>query len=306
MKPKVSSTMNIEKHVLVVDEPEGVLSGLMSEFNQLGYRVIWIPSASAALAFLKSSPKLSLLVVSAVILEQESDDFIAQAREFEPGLRIIRGTRADTKRWLSNRAGAEAVLGEPLRAEELRNAASRLLADHFDLRPAADAVSLAAVEVLSTLGTFRIVGNVFLKANQAVLSDLSAMIPFSGDVSGHLMMSIMSQDARELHRRLVPNMSGPTLDRLEDLVGELCNQIMGHIANRFSSHALNINQTTPIFIRSAGATLRYRGRQPSLGLELSDGTVQAFIELYLEQFDGTKLALPPSSEAIQRDEIHFF
>jgi CheY-specific phosphatase CheX len=298
--------MNIEKHVLLVDEPGGELSALMSEFDRLGYRVVWVPTASAALAFLKSSPKLSLLVASAGIIEQGGDDFVARVKGLEPGLRIIRGVRAETKRGASNRTATDAVVSEPFQAEELKDAASRLLADHFDLGPAANAVNLAAVEVLGTLGSFRAIGNVFLKANHLVLSDLSAMIPFSGDVSGHVMMSIMSQDARELHRRFVPHISGPTLDRLEDLVGELCNQIVGRIASQFSSHALNIKHTTPIFIRSVGATLRYRGRQPSLGLELSDGTVRAFVELYLEEFDGTKLTLTPSTQVLQRDEILFF
>jgi CheY-specific phosphatase CheX len=306
MKAKIASTMSIEKHVLIVDEPEGSLSGLMSEFDRLGYRVIWVPSASAALAFLKSSPKLSLLVASAGVMEQAGDDFIARVKDLEPGLRIIRGVSAESKRAASNRAATDAVLGEPFQPEELKDAASRLLADHFDLGPAASAVSAAAVEVLGTLGSFRPVGSVFLKANHLVLSDLSAMIPFSGDVSGHVMMSVMSHDARELHRRFVPHVAGPTLDRLEDLVGELCNQIVGRIAFHFSSHALSIRHTTPIFIRSVGATLRYRGRQPSLGLELSDGTVRAFVELYLEEFDGAKLTATPSAQVLRRDEILFF
>jgi CheY-specific phosphatase CheX/CheY-like chemotaxis protein len=307
VKSRRSSVANVEKHVLLVDDPGGTLCGLLSQFNQLGYRVLWVPSASAALALLACSPKLSLLVASVGTEQDRNDEFFAKVRELEPGLRIIRGVRASSSDPMPMGTTTDTLVREPFHADELRSATARLLAEHFDLQPAADAARLAALEVLGPLGSFRVVGNVFLKANEAVLSDFAAMIPFSGDLCGHVIMSMTSRDAQELHHRFVPNiLGGPTLDRLEDLVGELCNQIVGGILGRFSTHALNVNHTTPVFIRSVGGTLRYRGRQPSLGIELSDGTVRTFVELYLEEFDGTKLGAPVTAEVMPPNEIRFF
>jgi CheY-specific phosphatase CheX len=306
MNGRAFCAISIEKHVLIVDEPNGAISGLMSQFDHLGYRVIWVPTTHAALTFLKSGAKLSLLVASAAALENGGKEFLARVKELEPRLRVISGVRSDAKQTRSNEAAADTELSEPFQADELRSAASRLLAEHFQLQPAADALTRAALEILGTVGTFRVVGGIFLKANQTVLSDFSAMIPFSGGVSGHLMMSITTADARELHQRFVPSMVCPTLDRLEDLVGELCNQILGRIAARFADHALSIEHTTPIFIRSMGTTLRYRGKQPSLGLELSDEKLRVFTELYLEEFDGSRLALVPSVNTLRPNELHFF
>lgn len=303
MKARGDTARSIEKYVLIVDEPGGSLSVVMGELEELGYRVIWVPTASATLAFLEGSPKLSLLLVSARIAEAGDSQFIAQVREREPGLRIICGVRADAP---APPTSNETMMVEPFCPKALRKEASRLLAEHFDLQPAADMLSAAALEILGTLGDFRAQGAVFLKANEAVLSDFSAMIPFSNALSGHLMMSVTSQTARELHRRVLPHIPAPTLDRLEDLVGELCNQMIGRIGSRLAEHSLHIDHTTPIFIRSMGTTLRYRGRQPSLGMELTDGRAHVSVEIYFEEFDGSKLGPAVSGDLIRSNELRFF
>ncbi|HEY3666089.1 MAG TPA: chemotaxis protein CheX, partial [Polyangiaceae bacterium] len=145
-----------------------------------------------------------------------------------------------------------------------------------------------------------------LVPNQTALSDLSAIIAFSGEASGHLMLSMTSEHAQALYLRFVPGARAVPVDRLEDLVGELCNRILGRINAFFAQHAVSIQQTTPLFIRAAGSTMRYPGRHPTFGVQLTRGDVRVSLEYYLGEFDKSKLDKGATEQVLGSGEIHFF
>jgi CheY-specific phosphatase CheX len=114
-----------------------------------------------------------------------------------------------------------------------------------------------------------------------------------------------STDAKSLHRRMLPSTFAVATDRLEDLVGELCNQILGRINAFFSRYSCDVQQTTPLFIRSAGSSLRYAGQHPSFGIQLASGQTSISLEYYLADFDKSKLLVGTSDQVMNAGEVHF-
>jgi CheY-specific phosphatase CheX/CheY-like chemotaxis protein len=301
--------MSADKQVLVVDAPDGALSFVMEELNDLGFRVIWVPTLTAALQFIEARPSLNLIVASAAATRVGGLEFLARVRDFAPGVRIIWGAKDEappSEQAAPSRGNSpDSLLPEPFRRDELRAAISELLAEHFYPPAIADAVKHAALEVLGAVSGFEVEGGAFLVANQTALSDLSAVIPFSGGVSGHLMVGLTKEDARVLYQAFLPGVQPVRIDRMEDLVGELCNQILGRINVFFTERSVSIHHGTPIFIRAAGSTLRYPGRQPSFAVTLKRGETRVALEYYLAHFDRTKLQAPVTTRVLRLGEIRY-
>jgi CheY-specific phosphatase CheX/CheY-like chemotaxis protein len=300
--------MSSDKQVLVVDAPNGALAFVMEELNDLGFRVIWVPTLAAALQFVEARPSLNLIVASAEATKIGGLEFLARVRDFAPDVRIIWGAKGDAPgpRSPAPQSGTpDSLLPEPFRPDELRSAISELLAEHFYPPAIAEAVKRAALEVLGVVSGFEVEGGAFLVANQTALSDLSAVIPFSGGVSGHLMVGLTNADARALYQAFLPGVQPVRIDRMEDLVGELCNQILGRINVFFTERSVSIQHGTPIFIRAAGSTLRYPGRQPSFAVTLKRGDARVALEYYLAHFDRAKLQAPVATRVLQLGEIRY-
>jgi CheY-specific phosphatase CheX/CheY-like chemotaxis protein len=300
--------MSADKQVLVVDSANGALSFVMEELNELGFRVIWVPTLSAALEFIEARPSLSLIVASAATTQVGGLEFLAKVRDFAPDVRIIWGAKPDSPAQppaSGSGTSPDSLLPEPFRKDELRSAISELLAEHFYPSAIAETVKRAALEVLGVVSGFEVEGGAFLVANQTALSDLSAVIPFTGGVSGHLMVGLKHDDARTLYQAFLPGVMPIRIDRMEDLVGELCNQILGRINAFFTERSISIQHGTPIFIRASGSTLRYPGRQPSFAVTLKRGETRVSLEYYLAHFDRAKLQAPVTTRVLKLGEIRY-
>lgn len=301
--------MSSNKQILVVDSANGVLTGVMEELDELGFRVIWVPTLAAALEFVKASPKLALIIASAAATRADGLEFLAQAREFAPGVRVIWGALSGDLSARPPREGAhgpDSLIPEPFRGDALRGAISELLSDHFYPPAVATAIKTAALEVLHMLGGFRVDGGAFLVANESSLAEVNAVIPFAGGVVGHVSVGMSRADALTLHEAMVPGARPARIEHLEDLVGELCNQILGRINVFFVEHDMRVHHGTPIFIRAAGSTLRYPGRQPSFAITLVRGDLRVYVEYCLSEFDRAALQAPVTTRVVPLGEVRYF
>ena len=294
-----------DRQVLVVDGADGALSAVMDELHELGFRVIWVPMMAAALDFVRASPRLSLVLVSAAAAQLGGPEFLSGVKAIRPALRIIWGVRPDAMRIRKRRPSLDTLIPEPVGAGTLRETLSALLAECFYPSSIANAVKTAALEVLGIWDEFEIEGDSFLVPNHSALSELSAIIGFSGQATGQLLISMNSTDAKTLHGRMLPNALGVATDRLEDLVGELCNQILGRINAFFARYSFEVTQTTPLFIRSAGSSLRYAGQHPSFGIQLVSGQTCVSLEYYLADFDKAMLLVGSPDQVMNAGEVHF-
>jgi CheY-specific phosphatase CheX len=246
------------------------------------------------------------VIASAAAAEDGGEEFLAEVKDIRPSLPVIWGARTPAHTTKSRGTSPDSLIPEPIRSDTLRSTVSLLLSEHFYPKQIADAIQGAALEVLRTLGEFRLDGAAFLAANQTALSDFSSIIAFSGEVSGHLMLSMATDDARSMHRAFLPGSRSVSIDSLEDLVGELCNRILGRINAFFSERGLASQPTTPIFIRAAGSTMRYPGRHPSFALQLTTGQVRVSLEYYLAEFDRSRLQEGSAGGALEMGEILYF
>ncbi|HEY3499224.1 MAG TPA: chemotaxis protein CheX [Polyangiaceae bacterium] len=301
--------MSSNKQILVVDSAHGVLTGVMEELDELGFRVIWVPTLAAALEFVRASPKLALIIASAAATRTDGLTFLAEVREFAPDVRIIWGALSEGGGAASSRSGGrgpDSLIPEPFRRDALRGAITELLADHFYPPAVADAIKSAALEVLHSLGDFRVDGGAFLVANESSLAEVNAVIPFAGGIAGHVSVGMSRADAASLHEALVPGARPPRVEHLEDLVGELCNQILGRINVFFIAHDVRVHHGTPIFIRAAGSTLRYPGRQPSFGITLLRGELRVQVEYCLSEFERSALqSSPVATRVLPLGEVRY-
>lgn len=298
--------MKADNAVLLVDPPGGMLTGVIDELDDIGFRVVWVPACTAALEFLAAKPRLALIIVSAAAARAGGPDFLACVKELAPEVRIISGTRQQKRQVTRPGAGPDSLIPEPFAPDDVRRAISELLAEHFYPTPIAEAVKSAAVEVFGRAREFRVEGGAFLVASQTALSDLSAIIQFAGGVSGHLIVGMTREHAETLYRDLLPGVRTLRLDRVEDLVGELCNQTLGRINTFFLARDLDIQHGTPIFIRAVGSTMRFPGRQPSFALTLVEpkDKLRVAVEYYLSDVGHSALSLP-SSDVMSLDEIRY-
>jgi CheY-specific phosphatase CheX len=298
-----------EQQILVIDQARGMLSGVMDELDELGFRVIWVPTLEGALEFLAGGARLSLIIASAASGRGGSLEFLVKAREFAPNVRIIWGARSnqhETPERTEHGGGPDSLLPEPFRPDDLRQAISELLAEHFYPTAVADAIKTAALEVLGSRARLEVEGGAFLVANSSALSDVSAVIPFSGDLSGHLMMGMTRRDAELLYRAFVPGAPSARLDRMEDFVGEICNQVLGRINAFFTLHAMTVQHGTPIFIRAAGSTMRFPAGRPSFAVTLAGQGMRIALEYYLAEFEATKLQAPDLSRIQAAGEVYYY
>jgi hypothetical protein len=111
-----------------------------------------------------------------------------------------------------------------------------------------------------------------------------------------------------MHRIVVPGVRSARIDRLEDLVGELCNQILGRINAFFATRGVSVSQGTPMFIRAPGSTLRYPGRRPSFAVTLAEPQdhIRIGLEYYVAELPKEALQPPGAGEALALDEIRYF
>ena len=300
--------MRPDKAVLLVDPPAGLLSGVMDELDDIGFRVVWVPTCQAALEFLAAKPQLALIIASAAATRASDTDFMTRVKDLAPDVRIIWGADSKGPRRQAEPTGRgpDSIIPAPFAPDDVRRAISELLAEHFYPTPVAQAVKNAATEVFGRAREFRVEGGVFLTASQSTLSDLNAIIQFAGGVSGHLVIGMSRQHAEMVYRDLVPGVPTVRLDRVEDLVGELCNQTLGRINTFFLARNVDIVHGTPIFIRAVGSTMRFPGRQPSFALALVEpkDNVRVVLEYYLADVRSEVLDAPPSN-VLALDEVRF-
>lgn len=298
--------MSAQRRALVVDGPEGTLTGVMEELDLLGFLVIWVPTLAAALEFVKADVQLSLVIASAAAAQGGASEFVASVKALRPSLRIIWGVAASGARVHEPRASLDSLIPEPIQPGTLRKTVSSLLSEYFYPNSIACAVRDAALEVLSTWGDFHVEGDSFLAPEQTSLSEFSSIIGFSGEASGHLMLSMGRADAKVLHGQMFPGQSAVRSERLEDMVGELCNHILGRINAYLARYAIATQQTTPIFIRSAGSTMRYAGRHPSFAVQLASDNAVLSLEYYLADFNQSKLLSGSPERVMGAGEILYF
>jgi CheY-specific phosphatase CheX len=294
--------MIIKKYVLLVDEPEGRLARRTEELKDLGYEVAQVSQLEAALNAIAVLDRLSLVVVNCAVDYAGHQSFMAAVRGLHPQLPVIWvGESSDVMTQFLRQPAAAARSSDP---EGLSGRAAKLLYDEFYANDMVAETVSAAELVLSEFGIEAKRSDPYIKSNLTLLSDVNAIIGFSGEgLSGHLILASSLEKARDIHQR-TSSKADPQYDELEDLIGEITNRVLGRIKRAFETRSLSFKLKPPSFIRGPMARYRSQGSVPSLAIEFADSG-QLRLELSLDRVDVAAMALQPHAEFLESGEINF-
>ncbi len=268
---------------MLVDAPSGPLARLIPRLKELDFRIIRVPDALAALDFVRSFPKLSMVAMTEGHEPDADRQALTAMRELQPGLPLLWHGTPDR---VPGGVNVEILPRNDLTAGDLVACAERLLCEHFYPSDFTAYLAEAALGALSAFGTHASSADPCLKASRARLGELSAVIAFSGsETAGHLVVSSSRDFVRAAHARLFGEAESADDDALVDLLGECANRIIGRMAAYFEKQGRQLTFGLPIFLAGSHCVLWQGTPRPSLALEFEGIGGRLFAELCIDAFD---------------------
>lgn len=296
----------ISKYTAVVDSEQGPLMELVPHLESLGFRCLRVPGAQACVDLLNRFPKLSWVAVNANELGNQADGLLEVARRIQPKMSIL---------WLEpegmDRQFHESVsrVSELPDYEHIAELVDDALRSRFYDNALVSSLRHHTERSLASLGTFAILREPFIKASRSRLSDVNAVLTFTGDrACGYLVVSFGSTAANRAAAQLfeIPE-SELTLDQVGDVLGEIANRIMGALMPYFDSNGAPVTFGLPLFVGAGEEVLWNKCGAPSLALEFEGAYGAAFVELALTEFlPGPQLLSPLASNEFMEAESCLF
>lgn len=285
---------------MVVDGCRGPLSALVPRLRELEFRVITVDSCADAAELVRGFPKLSLAVINQHFDAEGSLELLATMRQIQPHLPILWHGDAEGV----GRARCEARLSSEPQAEEV----SSHIEDMLEARGySPDLLAVLVDAALTALGAFGApccAREPFLRASRTELAELNALIPFScRQTWGHLVVGASREVARRVYARTAAPKPEPEDEDLTDLLGEVCNRIIGQFMHYIGPEDTTASFGVPIFIASHSGVLWDVSRRPSLGFEFEGAAGPIFVELSADGLSKPRFQLTLPKELLQWDNI---
>lgn len=105
----------------------------------------------------------------------------------------------------------------------------------------------------------------WFRAGHVPVFAVNATIPFCGPaVSGRISVSVGTEALKSIYSRLVPSAPRVSIRVLEDLVGEMSNQILGGLKRSTSAGGLDFAIGVPMMYTGSTCPVRFRTRSGSM------------------------------------------
>ena len=292
---------HVAKHALFVERIGGPLNDLTPRIKELGYHVVRASEAQAVTSLIKSLRRLCLIVVNGDSLKVGAAQLVATIKTQHPDLPVL---------WLSkDRLGARALTGKvELVTDDLGK-----LEEWIARVVQADFYSPSFVEQLvsdiqGVLGAFSlptVPSEPCVKSSLTGLNAVNALIFFTGDaLAGHVILSGSLADLTLAHRTQFSRIQFPGQDDLEDLLGEVANQIVGHLKRLVESPDSECRPGLPHFIRGDGASFRHKAGAPSLVVEFGNAGQKLQLELCVHRFDGAGVRVESGDQHLKSGVVN--
>jgi CheY-specific phosphatase CheX len=287
------------KRALLVERVGGPLSSLTPVIQAGGCEVSRATDARAAVSLAGSMRRLSLIAVNGDIIASDGGWLVSSIKTQHPDLPIL---------WYC----ADARPAAPLRKvdlvtndlKQLEARISCLMSEAFYSPGFVQQILAGARVVLNQFGIDTQASDPSMKSSLTELSEVNAYLPFSGPrVSGHVVLSASMGDLTAAYRAQFPRTKWPGQDDLEDLLGELANQIVGHVKRSIQLEGTECRMGLPHFLRGQGASLRHKVGAPSLCVEFSNATQKLYLELCIHRLDGTTVTESPPNDQLKPGTI---
>jgi CheY-specific phosphatase CheX len=275
----------VSRRALMVERVGGPLSNLSPVIQGLGCEVSRAAEPRAAITLLGTMRRLCLVAVNGDAAANELGWLVASIKTQHPDLPIVLFSTDTKANSLANRVD---LVTADLKKIEAR--ISCLLREEFYSPAFVQQVITATRTVLGEFSMATDAGEPCVKSTLTRLSEVNAFLPFAGTrLAGHIVLSASAGDLTIAYRARFPKIKFPDLDDLEDLVGEIANQIIGQIKRSLQSDGTECRMGLPHFVRGEDASIRHKAGSPALAIDFANDKQRLHIELCIHRFDGAAI-----------------
>lgn len=141
----------------------------------------------------------------------------------------------------------------------------------------------AAVNVLETMA-FTVVeaGTPYIKKDRFACGDVSAILGFTGDMSGTLSVSFSDGSILSIVSAMFGESIHEMNDEIRDAVGEITNMISGVARQRLGEIGVSLKAAIPMVIMGGNHTIAHITDQPVVAVTFQTNNGDFTIELCLE------------------------
>lgn len=289
----------IRKDILLIEPPAGAISRVAPALKDLGFSVLRVGSTEVAMNALSLNPQICLVSVDEGVGAEAAARLVESAKDLYPDLPVFWVKRRTLAANVFRHVLPDVMLSYPVDPEVFRRQAESVLCVGMYPHVIVEQItSSAKAALLESFNTKLTPAQPFLRSNRNVLSHINALVPFVGvKVSGRLLVGSSPECLTAIRRRVLPNDPEPTSGQLEDLAGELANQVLGRLKGVFHSYSYPFELGTPMFIQGVQSQLRYKAGRPSMVIPFKDATGTVYVEFCFDIFDPDGLS-PPSAEPL--------
>ncbi len=286
----------------MVDRVGGALSGLTPAIQGFGCEVARAAEARAAVALAGSIRRLSLVAVNGDVVVNDAGWLVSSIKTQHPDLPIL-WYCADPKAVTAPAQKLELVSNDLKRLEARISA---LLRQEFYSPAFIQQVVSGVRAVLVDFAIDAQPSEPSIKSSLTTLSEVNAYLPFSGRrLTGHIVLSASQGDLTAAYRSKFPRVKFPGMDDLEDLLGEIANQVVGHVKRSLAPDGADDRMGLPHFVRGEGASIRHKAGAPSLSVEFTGPAQKLSVELCVHRFDGAAVSGAAGEEQLKPGVIHY-
>jgi CheY-specific phosphatase CheX len=297
-----SSNNSVTKRALLVEKVGGPLSNLTPTIQQSGCDVARAAEPRAAVTLVRSLRRLSFVAVNGDIVGTDAAWLVTSIKALHPDLPIL---------WFSS--DSKATSGLPKKIEfitddlkKLEARISRLVREEFYSPAFVQQIISCARTVFGEFALPTQASEACVKSSHTCLGEVNTFLLFSGvGLAGHIILSTSIGDLSPAYRVQFPRAQFPGLDDLEDLLGEIANQIMGQLKRYIHSDGSDCRMGLPYFIRGVDAGIRHKAGAPSLAIEFGSDKQKVQLELCMHRFGSGRISKADNEEHMKAGSINF-
>lgn len=259
--------MSIPIHsLLVVVSKERIIDAdALNAVSDDTFEVIEVSDTLAASALLSSSSNACAWVVHESMEAEEAAELFANVDSQGVGMPLLYVTKEGGILSGFGTVLPDVVLDAPLDPADLVRNISGLLSRDVFSRTLLDVITDNVTRTISdSFIPDASVDKIWFRAGHAPMHLVNATIPFCGPaVSGRISVSTSTDTLKSVYARLVPDTPEVVHRVLEDLVGEMANQILGGLKRGMSAGGIDFALGVPMMYTGDKCPVRYRTRNGS-------------------------------------------
>lgn len=292
---------SLVKQALFVERLGGPLNDLSGNLEPFGYEAVRAAEPQAVEGLIRSLRRLSLIVVNGETLKTDASTLLGAMRGQRPEVPVV---------WfgVAPKPARNDVKPPDFVTQNMKELGERIVRQIGEEFYPQSFVSQIVSGTQKVLGGFELPTRALdpvIRSGATVLSELNALLFFSSErLAGHVLLGASATDLAK-GARSASGKGRASEDELEDLLGEVANQVAGQVKRCLGANAAEYRLGLPYFVRGTAATFRHKAACPSLAIIFANGPQRLNFELSLQSLDGASLSLGRPENHLSAGELNF-